>query len=79
LHATHLTPTADIAHNSRVVEFSVAFIKMLSIVNFSLCLQTTDSLKQYYATCFALVGAIILFGGLIAPVVSNWSFFPCPS
>ncbi|CAK9235857.1 unnamed protein product [Sphagnum troendelagicum] len=30
---------------------------------------TTDSLKQYYATCFALVGAIILFGGLIAPVL----------
>lgn len=32
--------------------------------------QTTATLKQYYATCLALVAIIILFGGLIAPVVS---------
>jgi hypothetical protein len=33
-------------------------------------LQTTATLKQYYATCLALVSIIILFGGLVAPVVS---------
>lgn len=30
---------------------------------------TNATLKQYYATCFALVSIIILFGGLVAPVL----------
>lgn len=30
---------------------------------------TTATLKQYYATCLALVSIIILFGGLVAPVL----------
>ncbi|CAK8575351.1 unnamed protein product [Lathyrus sativus] len=28
---------------------------------------TSANLKQYYATCFSLIGGIILFGGLLAP------------
>jgi len=38
-------------------------------------LQTTATLKQYYATCFALVSIVILFGGLVAPAVSLAPFW----
>lgn len=30
---------------------------------------TSATLQQYYATCFALVSGVILFGGLLAPVL----------
>ena len=34
------------------------------------CLQTSENLKQYYASCFSLIAGIIIFGGLLAPTVS---------
>ncbi|KAL3647541.1 hypothetical protein CASFOL_008509 [Castilleja foliolosa] len=30
---------------------------------------TSANLKQYYATCFSLIGGIMLFGGLLAPAL----------
>lgn len=31
---------------------------------------SSANLKQYYATCFSLIAGIIIFGGLLAPIVS---------
>jgi hypothetical protein len=34
-----------------------------------LFLQTAATLQQYFASCLSLVAGIILFGGLIAPIL----------
>lgn len=39
-----------------------------------LFLQTSATLKQYYATCFALISSIMLFAGLLSPIVSFFCY-----
>ena len=34
-------------------------------------MQSSANLKLYYAACFSLLAGIIIFGGLLAPTVSN--------
>lgn len=42
-------------------------------------MQSSANLKQYYATCFSLIAGIIIFGGLLAPIVSCyilvWNYY----
>lgn len=39
--------------------------------------QTQKTLKQLYLTSFSFVSGIIVFGGLLAPIVSFYYSFPC--
>lgn len=48
-----------------------SFIRMLiTWISILSCLQSAENLKLYYATCFSLIAGIIIFGGLLAPIVS---------
>jgi hypothetical protein len=42
------------------------FLCLMSLLN-----QTTKTLRQLYLTSFSFISGIIVFGGLVAPVVSH--------